>query len=80
MWTSLLAAVDWHLIWRRLFHPDNVFFKALWATVYIAVLSQLIGVGLGLVAALMRMSRIWPFRILSGLYVLVFRGTNLAHC
>src|SRR2546421_2956101 len=73
----MLAAVDWHIIWERLFHPDNVFFRALWATVYIAVLSQAIGVGLGLVAALMRMSRIWPLRVLSGLYVLAFRGTPL---
>ena len=73
----MLAAVDWHIIWVRLFHPDNVFFKALWATVYIAVLSQAIGVGLGLVAAIMRMSRIWPLRALSGVYVLLFRGTPL---
>jgi polar amino acid transport system permease protein len=73
----MLAAVDWHVIWERLFHPDHVFFKALWATVYIAVLSQVIGVGLGLVAALMRMSRVWPLRALSGLYVLIFRGTPL---
>jgi polar amino acid transport system permease protein len=73
----MLAAVDWHIIWQRLFHPDSVFFKALWATVYIAVVSQAIGVGLGLVAALMRISRVWPLRVLSGLYVLIFRGTPL---
>ncbi len=73
----MLAAVDWHIIWQRLFHPDGVFFKALWATVYIAVVSQAIGVGLGLVAALMRISRVWPLRVLSGLYVLIFRGTPL---
>src|SRR4029077_9985459 len=71
----MLAAVDWHLIWQRLFHPDNVFWKALWATVYIAIAAQLIGVVLGLVAALMRSSKIAPLRWLSGLYVLVFRGT-----
>ena len=71
----MLAAVDWHLIWQRLFHPDNVFWKALWATVYIAIAAQLIGVALGLVAALMRSSKIAPLRWLSGLYVLVFRGT-----
>src|SRR5919198_4954963 len=74
---SLLAVVDWHIVWQRLFHPDHVFARALWTTVYIAVVSQAIGVVLGLVAALMRMSRIWPLRALSGLYVLVFRGTPL---
>jgi polar amino acid transport system permease protein len=32
---------------------------------------------LGLFAALMRSSRLWPLRFLSGLYVLIFRGTPL---
>src|ERR671934_1387755 len=73
----MLAAVDWHIIWERLFHPDGVFARALWTTVYIAVISQFIGVVLGLLAALMRMSRVWPLRALSGLYVLLFRGTPL---
>src|ERR671937_599895 len=73
----MLAAVDWHIVWERLFHPDHVFVRALWTTVYIAVASQVIGVVLGLIAALMRMSKLWPLRALSGLYVLVFRGTPL---
>jgi polar amino acid transport system permease protein len=71
----MLAAVDWHLVWQRLFHPNNVFWKALWTTVYISIAAQLIGVVLGLVAALMRSSKAAPLRWLSGLYVLVFRGT-----
>jgi polar amino acid transport system permease protein len=71
----MLAAVDWHLVWQRLFHPNGVFAKALWTTVYIAIAAQLIGVVLGLVAALMRSSKIAPLRWLSGFYVLVFRGT-----
>jgi polar amino acid transport system permease protein len=74
---SVLAAVDWHVVWQRLFHPDSVFARALWTTVYMAVIAQVMGVVLGLIAALMRMSRIWPFRLLSGFYVLVFRGTPL---
>jgi len=69
--------VDWHVVWGRLFHPDHVFFRALWTTVYIAVLAQVLGVVLGLLAALMRMSRFAPLRWLSGAYVLVFRGTPL---
>src|SRR6266550_5602022 len=71
----MLAAVDWHLVWQRLFHPNNVFWKALWTTVYISIAAQLIGVVLGLLAALMRSSKAAPLRWLSGLYVLVFRGT-----
>jgi polar amino acid transport system permease protein len=71
----MLAAVDWHVVWQRIFHPDGIFARALWTTVYIAIAAQLIGVVLGLVAALMRTSRIAPLRWLSGLYVLLFRGT-----
>ncbi len=71
----MLAAVDWHLVWQRLFHPNSVFAKALWTTVYIAIAAQLIGVVLGLLAALMRSSKVAPLRWLSGFYVLVFRGT-----
>jgi polar amino acid transport system permease protein len=72
---SLLAAFDWHIFWQRIAHPDHVFLRALWTTVYISVIAQFLGVLLGLVAALMRMSRLAPLRALSGAYVLVFRGT-----
>jgi len=73
----LIAAglVDWGLVWSRIGDPDSVFVHALWATVYISVVAQVMGIILGLIAALMRMARFAPFRFLSGLYVLVFRGT-----
>jgi polar amino acid transport system permease protein len=73
----VLVAVDWHVIWLRIFHPGNVFGRALWATIYISVVSQALGVALGLVAALMRTSRLAVLRWLSGLYVWIFRGTPL---
>jgi polar amino acid transport system permease protein len=73
----VLAVVDWHVIWQRIFHPDHIFFRAMYTTVYMAVISQVLGVLLGLVAALMRASKIWPLRFLSGVYVLIFRGTPL---
>ncbi|HET7743272.1 MAG TPA: amino acid ABC transporter permease [Gaiellaceae bacterium] len=73
----MLAAVDWHVVSERLFHPDHVFLRALLTTVYIAITAQILGVVLGLVAALMRMSHIAPLRWLSGFYVLIFRGTPL---
>jgi hypothetical protein len=34
----MLAAVDWHIVWERLVHPDHVFARALWTTVYVAAL------------------------------------------
>src|SRR5919108_734849 len=71
----MVGAVDWGIIWDRIFHPDSVFARALWATIYISILAQILGVILGLVAALMRMSRFAVLRLLSAAYVLVFRGT-----
>jgi polar amino acid transport system permease protein len=71
----VLVAIDWHVIWLRIFHPDSTFAHALWATVYISVISQAVGIVLGLIAALFRMSRLWPLRAVSGAYVLAFRGT-----
>jgi polar amino acid transport system permease protein len=73
----LLASVDWHVVWVRVAHPDHVFFLALVRTVYVSVIAQVIGVILGLFAALMRMSRFAPFRLISGIYVWIFRGTPL---
>jgi ABC-type Fe3+ transport system permease subunit len=43
----MLAAVDWHVVWERLFHPDEIFLRALLTTVYIAVAAQILGVVLG---------------------------------
>jgi len=74
---ALVVGVDWHVIWLRIFHPDNVFARALWVTVYVSVVSQTLGVLLGLLAALMRMSRLAPLRWMSGIYIWIFRGTPL---
>jgi polar amino acid transport system permease protein len=70
-----ILAVDWHVISTRIFHPDNPFVHALWATIYISVVAQAAGVLLGLIAALARMARFWPLRVISGIYVWIFRGT-----
>ena len=71
----VLVALDWHVIWLRMFHPGHVFARALWATIYISVISQVLGVLLGLLAALMRESTLAPLRWLSAVYVWIFRGT-----
>ena len=72
-----LVAVDLHVIWQQVFHPHSDFYHPLWATIYISVISQAVGVVLGLLAALARMSRFAPLRWLSGIYVWIFRGTPL---
>jgi polar amino acid transport system permease protein len=70
-----VAAFDWQILWQRIFHVDHAFFEALLATIYIAVIAQVLGVVLGLAAALMRVSRLRAFQLLSGIYVWIFRGT-----
>src|SRR5581483_9963162 len=72
---DVVAAVEWHIVWSRIFHPDRTMLLALERTIYIAVAAQFFGILLGLAAALARTSRLWPLRLLSGLYVLVIRGT-----
>ncbi len=72
---NALVAIDWHVIWLRVFHPNNVFARALWATVWISIVAQFFGVLLGLLAALARMSRFAPLRWISAVYVWIFRGT-----
>src|SRR5438046_7061253 len=73
----MAAGIDGPVVWTRISHPDHVFFRAMYPTVYIAVSAQVMGVLLGLVAAMMRTSKLAPFRFLSGLYVWIFRGTPL---
>lgn len=70
-----MTAIVWHVLWSRIFHPNHIFVRALWATIYISVVAQAAGVLLGLAAALMRMSRLRVLRTISGIYVWIFRGT-----
>lgn len=74
---ALLAAFDWSLFGDRLFSPDEEFARALWTTVYVAVVSQVVGTAIGLLSALGSLSRFLPLRLLSQAYVLLIRGTPL---
>jgi polar amino acid transport system permease protein len=68
---------DWSLFQHRIVSPGSAFWGALATTVYVAVIAQTLGTGLGALSALAGMSRRRPLRIVSGIYVLVFRGTPL---
>jgi polar amino acid transport system permease protein len=67
--------VDWALLISRIFSPGEAFWPALGRTVMIAVLAQLLGIGLGLVSAFMQRSRHRVPRALAGTYVYLVRGT-----
>ena len=67
----------WNFFIDSVFHPDNLILSGLWLTVSISVTSQLIGVILGILGALGKMSRLRPVRWLANTYVWFFRGTPL---
>jgi polar amino acid transport system permease protein len=67
----------WDITYDSIFKPDGTIINGLWLTIGISVVAQVLGVALGIVAALGRMSRIWPFRIVANFYIWFFRGTPL---
>lgn len=65
----------WEIVWHNLFSP--IFLNAAWTTLWLSVVAQTLGVILGLLLALMRMSR---FPLLTGparFYIWLFRGSPL---
>jgi polar amino acid transport system permease protein len=74
-----LGAVDfqWSYFRDLVLHPSHAFLVGLWTTVYVSVLAQAIGVGLGLVVELVRRSRRAPLRAVAGFYIWLLRGTPL---
>ena len=68
---------DWPTFVNSIFHPDRLILFGLWLTVSISVVSQVIGVVLGVFGALGKMSKMLPIRLLANFYIWVFRGTPL---
>jgi polar amino acid transport system permease protein len=68
---------DWNILVDSIIRPDRLILSGVWLTLSISVMSQVIGVVLGVFGALGRMSRIMPIRWIANLYVWFFRGTPL---
>ncbi len=68
---------NWNYFFDVLLRPDDKIRFGIWLTLSIAVLSQFIGVVLGTFAALAKMAKLWPLRLIANLYVWLFRGTPL---
>lgn len=66
---------DWDAVRRYLVNPYLV--GGAWTTVWLSVSVMLIGLLLGLVAALMRLSRLRVLREIAAFYVWLMRGTPL---
>lgn len=70
-----LAAVDWGYIGDHLF--SDLVFEGVWMTLRLSVFGMVFGVVLGTIFALLRLSKAWPLRWISYLYIWFFRGTPL---
>jgi polar amino acid transport system permease protein len=76
---SVIASIefDGHYFWQHLFHPEGFFLRAVWTTVYLAVLGQGLGTLLGLPLAIARRSTNRLLVALAWLYSWIWRGTPL---
>jgi polar amino acid transport system permease protein len=68
---------NWNIVVDSVIRPDNLIVSGVWLTLSISVVSQFIGVVLGVFGAVGRISRLYPVRWLAGFYVWFFRGTPL---
>jgi len=66
---------DPDIVWRFLFNP--VILEGARTTIIVAIIAQALGVALGLVSALMRMSKNPLLNVPANFYVWFFRGTPL---
>jgi polar amino acid transport system permease protein len=69
--------LNWNYFFDTLLRPDDRIRFGIWLTVSIAIISQLIGVVLGTLAALAKMSRRRVLRSIANVYIWLFRGTPL---
>jgi polar amino acid transport system permease protein len=79
----LVAGCSSSYVWRpnffidSLLKPSPAIINGLWLTVSVSLIAQAIGVFLGAFAAMGKMARFLPFRLIAGFYIWVFRGTPL---
>jgi polar amino acid transport system permease protein len=72
-----IGAFHWDVFRDLVLHPSHPWLVGLWTTVYVSVLAQAIGVGLGLIVELVRRSRHAGLRVAARFYVWLLRGTPL---
>lgn len=59
------------------FTPPGALLRGLWITVYVTIVSMILGVGLGMLLAVGGLSRFRLFRVLNQAYIAFFRGTPM---
>ncbi len=70
-----LTVIEWGVVRDNLF--SGLVLEGVWMTVRLSVTAMLVGIALGTVFALMRLSKLAPVRWLSLFYIWFFRGTPL---
>ena len=65
------------LFWGMLFSPSPAVVNGIGLTVGISVVAQAIGVVLGVFAAMGKMAKLLPVKVIANLYIWFFRGTPL---
>ncbi len=72
---------DWEVFWKYLWPPsafdDPLIRTGLVVTIVVSIIAQVLGVLFGLFAALGKMSKFVPFRVIADAYIWYFRGTPL---
>jgi polar amino acid transport system permease protein len=68
---------NWTVFSDAVLRPDDLIQQGLMLTVAVSIIAQTIGIILGVVAALGRLSRRAPFRWIASIYIWIFRGTPL---
>jgi polar amino acid transport system permease protein len=63
--------------WDAIFHPSPAIINGIALTLGISVIAQVLGVILGVFAAMGKMAKFAPFRTSANLYIWFFRGTPL---
>ena len=66
---------DWSIFFQDLSPFSQGLLGAVYVTVVVSVLSQAIGVVLGVFAALGKMAKVMPLRAIANFYIWIFRGT-----
>ncbi len=72
-----MHATDYQFAWDVVLQYRGWIIEGVGLTIEIATVSMLFASALGLVIAVLRMSRIWPVRTLASLYISVFRAIPL---
>ncbi len=67
----------WDFFFQSIFQPDSLIIRGVLLTLFISVISQTVGVVLGVFGAVGKMSKARVPRYIAGIYVWIFRGTPL---